>query len=195
MYSIMSEIFSECEQDIIIHEFLNYIARKETAEYLEDKCSKCEECKFNKENLELYKLNLPNDIVKNICKMNYDECYRCHHSNDFISEVKKGKCWRPVDWYLFTNHYDFPEDDEDFEEQFPDCNYDFMSNIYDMMGDKEFKTRKDVRIMIKETAKELNITDYKRSKVVEQFNKIIKWMYEHKLCGIHPLDFYPKLEI
>ena len=191
----MSQIFTESQQEEIIHEFLNYITRKETAKYLEDKCSKCDECKFKKENMELYKLNLPNDVVKNICKMNYDECYRCHHSNDFISMVKKGKCWRPIDWHLFTTYYDFPEDDEDFEEQFPDCNYKLMYIIYDMMGDKEFKTKKEVREMIKEEAMELDITDYKVSKIVKQFNNIMKWMYDMKLCGIHPLDFYPKLEI
>ena len=39
-------MFSEDEQEIIIHEFLNMLSRKETAEYLKDKCSKCQECKF-----------------------------------------------------------------------------------------------------------------------------------------------------
>ena len=70
-----------------------------------------------------------------------------------------------------------------------------MYIIYDMMGDKEFKTKKEVREMIKEEAMELDITDYKVSKIVKQFNNIMKWMYDMKLCGIHPLDFYPKLEI
>ena len=75
-------MFSEDEQEIIIHEFLNMISRKETAEYLKDKCSKCSECKFTKQNME---------VIKNICKMNYDSCYMCHHSSDFIEQVAKGK--------------------------------------------------------------------------------------------------------
>ncbi len=57
-------MFSEDEQEIIIHKFLNMISRKETAEHLKDKCSKCQECKFTKQNLELYKLDLPNEVVK-----------------------------------------------------------------------------------------------------------------------------------
>ena len=44
-------MFSEDEQEIIIHEFLNMLSRKETAEYLKDKCSKCQECKFTKQNM------------------------------------------------------------------------------------------------------------------------------------------------
>ena len=57
-------MFSEDEQEIIIHEFLNMLSRKETAEYLKDKCSKCQECKFTTQNMELYKLDLPNEVVK-----------------------------------------------------------------------------------------------------------------------------------
>ena len=57
-------MFSEDEQEIIIHEFLNMLSRKETAEYLKDKRSKCQECKFTKQNMELYKLDLPNEVVK-----------------------------------------------------------------------------------------------------------------------------------
>ena len=62
-------MFSEDEQEIIIHEFLNMLSRKETAEYLKDKCSKYQECKFTKQNMELYKLDLPNEVVKNISLM------------------------------------------------------------------------------------------------------------------------------
>ena len=57
-------MFSEDEQEIIIHEFLNMLSRKETAEYLKDKCSKCQECNFTTQNMELYKLDLPNEVVK-----------------------------------------------------------------------------------------------------------------------------------
>ena len=77
-------MFSEDEQDIIIQEFLYKIRFNQTVEYLKDKCSKCQECKFTKQNIELYKLDLPNEVVQNICTMNYDSCYRCHHSTKFI---------------------------------------------------------------------------------------------------------------
>ena len=41
------------EQEMIIHEFLNQIEQNETIKYLKDKCSKCQECKFTKENMEI----------------------------------------------------------------------------------------------------------------------------------------------
>ena len=187
-------MFSEDEQEIIIYEFLNMISRKETAEYLKNKCAKCSECKFTKQNMELYKLDLPNEVVKNICKMNYDSCYRCHHSNVFIQEVDKGRWWKPVDWSLFTEYYEFP-DEEDFNEKFPKYNMEFMEMIYDMMGDKEFKTKNDVRVMIDDIASELNIKKYNVSFKVKQFNKVMKWIYEMGLSTIHPLNFYPELEV
>ena len=68
-------MLSEDEQEIIINEFLNMLSRTETAEYL-NRCSKCQECKFTKQNMELYKLDLPTEVVKNICTMNYPSCYR-----------------------------------------------------------------------------------------------------------------------
>ena len=43
-----------------IHKFL----RQETAEYFKDKCGKCSESKLTKQNLELYKLDLPNEVFK-----------------------------------------------------------------------------------------------------------------------------------
>ena len=51
-------MFSEDEQEINTHEFLNMLSRKETAEYLKDKCSKCQECKLTTQNMELYKLEI-----------------------------------------------------------------------------------------------------------------------------------------
>ena len=50
--------------------------RNEINKYINKKCYDC--CHFKKENMELYKLNLPNDIVNNIIKYNYDEeCKYC----------------------------------------------------------------------------------------------------------------------
>lgn len=50
--------------------------RNEINNYINKKCSDC--CHFKKENMELYKLNLPNEIVNNIIKFNYDDdCNYC----------------------------------------------------------------------------------------------------------------------
>ena len=186
-------MFSEDEQEIIIREFLNMISRKETAEYLKDKCSKCWECKFTKENMELYKMDLPRNVLENVCRMNYNPCHRCDNSNYFIKQVDKGKYWKPVDWSLFTTFYQFPNE-KDFEEKFPKYNMAFMEMIYDMMGDKEFKTKNDVRVMIDDIALELNIKKYNVTTRVKQFNKVIQWIYEKELSSI-PLNFCPKLKV
>ena len=46
--------------------------------YINKKCYDC--CHFKEENMELYKLNLPNGVVNNIIKYNYDEeeCRYCY---------------------------------------------------------------------------------------------------------------------
>ena len=53
------------------------VMKNEINNYINKKCYDC--CHFKKENMELYKLNLPNDIVNNIIRYNYDEeCYHCY---------------------------------------------------------------------------------------------------------------------
>ena len=89
-----------------------------------------------------------------IC-VHYDSCYRCHHSKTFIEEVNRGNWWKPVDWPLFTEYDEFPDED-DFKEKFPKYIYEFMEMMCDMMGDKEFKTKDDVNEMIEDIALELN---------------------------------------
>ena len=62
-------MFSEDEKEIIIHEFLNIISRRQTAEYLKDKCSKYQEYNITKQNMELYHLELPNEVSTNLCTL------------------------------------------------------------------------------------------------------------------------------
>ena len=57
--------------------------------YINKTCHDC--CHFKKENIELYKLNLPNEIVNNI--INYsmdeeDECENCIHWRDNQTLIK-----------------------------------------------------------------------------------------------------------
>ena len=52
------------------------VLKNEINNYINKKCFEC--CHFKKENMELYKLNLPNEIVNDIIKYNYDEeCKHC----------------------------------------------------------------------------------------------------------------------
>ena len=70
-----------------------------------------------------------------------------------------------------------------------------MDMMCDMMGDKEFKTKNDVKEMIEDIATELNIRKYHMSLKVKQFNQVMKWIYEMGISTIHPLNFYPQLQV
>ena len=55
-------MLSQEEQEEIINTFLNVIEMKTI---IKDKVSICKNCKFNQQNMCLYKLNMPDHIVKN----------------------------------------------------------------------------------------------------------------------------------
>ena len=55
-------MFSHEEQEEIISKFLDVIEMKTI---INDKVSMCKKCKFNQQNMNLYKLNLPDNIAKN----------------------------------------------------------------------------------------------------------------------------------
>ena len=67
-------MFSHEEQEEIISKFLDVIEMKTI---IKDEVSMCKKCKFNQQNMSLYKLNIPDNIAKNICKYNYEECEAC----------------------------------------------------------------------------------------------------------------------
>ena len=54
-------MLSQEEQEEIINTFLNVIKMKTI---IQDKVSICKNCKFNQQNMCLYKLNIPDNIVK-----------------------------------------------------------------------------------------------------------------------------------
>ena len=80
----MTETPTEAEQEEIINKFLGVIEMKTI---VNDKVSICKKCKFNQQNMNLYKLNIPATIVKNICKYNYEECEVCKTLNQFKDNV------------------------------------------------------------------------------------------------------------
>ena len=57
--------------------------------YINKKCHDC--CHFKKESMELYKLNLPNEIVNNIINYSMDEevvCKNCKNWRDNQTLIK-----------------------------------------------------------------------------------------------------------
>ena len=77
-------MFSHNEQEEIINKFLNVI---EIKTIIKDKVSMCKKCKFNQQNMSLYNSNIPDNIVKNICKYNYEECDVCKTLKGFKENV------------------------------------------------------------------------------------------------------------
>ena len=70
----MIEMFSEQEQEEIINQFLGVVEMKKI---VNNRVSMCTKCKFAPQNMILYHISLPDNIVKNICKYNYKECETC----------------------------------------------------------------------------------------------------------------------
>ena len=77
-------MFSHEEQEEIINKFLNVIEMKT---FIKDKVSMCKKCNFNQQNMCLYKLNIPDNIVKRICKYNYEECEVCETLKELKGNV------------------------------------------------------------------------------------------------------------
>ena len=78
-------MFSHEEQEKIITKFLDVI---EVKTIIKDKVSMCKKCKFNQQNMSLYKLNIPDNIATNICKYNYEEC----EAYKTLKELKENVC-------------------------------------------------------------------------------------------------------
>ena len=67
-------MFSHEEQEQISNKFLNVIEMKTI---IKDKVSTCKKCKFNQQNMNVYQLNIPDNIAKTIWKHNYEESEVC----------------------------------------------------------------------------------------------------------------------
>ena len=80
----MTETYTEEEQEEIINKCLNVIEKKII---IKDKVSICKNCRFNQQNMSLYKLNIPANIITNICKYSYEECEVCKTLKDFKEDV------------------------------------------------------------------------------------------------------------
>ena len=89
----MVNMFSEIEQEEIINEFLNQINRK---------IGMCKECKFNYNNIQLYKTKLSENIIKHICKYAYKECYKCKRLKQLNTFVNIDTCNKSKEFIKLT---------------------------------------------------------------------------------------------
>ena len=101
-YSYMVNMFSVIEQEDIISEFLNKINMNDTIRMINRKIGMRKECKFNYNNIQLYKTKLSENIIKHICKYNYTECYKCKRLKQFGTFVNIDTCNKSKEFIKLT---------------------------------------------------------------------------------------------
>ena len=171
----------------------------EINKYINKKCYDC--CHFKKENMELYKLNLPNEIVNNI--INYsmgeeDVCENCKTWRDNQAIIKcllrlKGRHSRNVedDILIFLTVYKLPP--YVYVKQFLKISKKRYEMIYDTLRMLCYSQKKgeDIKEYIKfyiEICKKFNVKN-----TVRDINIIFKMMYD--ISEICQLNYYPELKL
>ena len=162
---------------------------------------KCyDSCHFKKENMELYKLNLPNEIMNNI--INYsmdeeDECKICQEWRDNQTLIKcvlriKGRHNRNVEdeILIFLTVNKIPP--YDYVKQFLKISkgrYEMIDDILWMLGYSQEKGE-DVKYNIKLfiESKKFNVQN-----TLRDINIIFKMMYERSKTN--QLNYYPVLRL
>ena len=176
---------------------------QEVNNYINKKCYDC--CHFKKENMELYKLNLPNGIVNNIIDYSLDEeneCETCQEWRDTQATIKralriKRRNNRNVedDILIFLNIFKIPP--YDYVKQFLKISkkkYEMIKHILWML-EYQRKKGEDVKehiklfnesekFNVKNTVRDINIIKmmYERGKIYTQFNS-------------HQLTYYPEFKL
>ena len=62
----------------------------------------CNECKFNYNNIQIYKTKLSENIIKHICKYNYKECYKCKRLKQLNTFVNTDTCSKSKEFIKLT---------------------------------------------------------------------------------------------
>ena len=173
------------EEDAVIKTEMD-ITANEALQKMKDNMSKCKYCKFNKENLLLYNVNLPRNIIKNICKYNYEPCCKCVELSKEIqfSEIHKSKLNRVN--FFFRVLYDFPVYDnlkKFLLTRLSRKRYDILYQIFywDFIDNDDESTKQTCRI-----------NNISFEAVTRDLNKILKYMKrKHFEKYDIKLDYYP----
>ena len=166
--------------------------------YINKKCYDC--CHFKKENMELYKLNLSNEIVNNIIKYSMDEedeckiCRRWRRYQNIIEnslEIKKIDGINVEDDILIClTVYTIPP--YDYVKQFLKISkkkYDMIYDILWMLGYSQEKgedVKENIKLFIE--SKNFNVQN-----TLRDINIIFKMMYERS--ETNQLNYYPVLKL
>ena len=96
-YISWKKVFTEITTIYIIIEMVE----TEIKNYIDKKCYDC--CHFKKENMELYKFNLPNGIANNITDHALDKEDSCKNCRNWRLYQELIKCHLNHKWFLKTN--------------------------------------------------------------------------------------------
>ena len=191
---LVKKLFKEIKTIYIIIEMVE----TEINNYINKKCYNC--CHFKKENMELYKLNLPNKILNNI--INYsmdeeDECTICQEWRDNQELIRchlnlKRRHNRNVedDIIIFLTVYEIPP--YDYIKQFlkiPKKKYGMIDDILRMLcysQEKGQDVKENIKLFIE--SKNLNVQN-----TLRDINIIFKMMYERSKTN--QLNYYPVLKL
>ena len=165
-------MFSEIEQEHIINELLNTIYVSDMCKIMKTKIKNCP-CKLEDNKVELCKLNLPHNIINDICKFSYQECEDCQYLRRLPKIVeRKNKC-KAIDGltYLFVKCNFFPDKKvlrEEFNFSFK--RIDCLKQIYRRIGNNDV----DMVIGI------IKLEKFNLDRTIADFNKVIQYMYDNK---------------
>ena len=166
--------------------------------YINKKCYDC--CHFKKENMELYKLNLPNETVNNIINYSMDEKVECENCKTWRDNQFLIKCLLGIkrinnrnvedEILIFLTVNKIPP--YDYVKQFLKISkkkYDMIYDILWMLGYSQEKgedVKENIKLFIE--SKKFNIQN-----TLRDINIIFKMMYERrKICQ---LNYYPVLKL
>ena len=165
--------------------------------YIDKKCYDC--CHFKKENMELYKLNLPNEIVNNIINYSMDEEDLCKICRNWRYYQELIRCLLGIkrirhrnvedDILIFLTVNKIPP--FDCVKQFLKISKKKYDTIYDILwmlgySQETGDVKENIKLFIE--SKKFNVQN-----TVRDVNIIFKMMNERrKICELH---YYPVLKL
>ena len=167
-------VFTEIEQEEIMNEFLNKIYTNDMLNIFDKHVADCY-CKLNDEKVELSKLNLPSNIINNMCKFNYEECEGRKSARRRKMAVKNPERGTAINEYiyLFSRCHSFPDkQDLKVEFKFSFDKISILRNIY----------RGIYKNDVNRIAYCCEGTKFNYNNMIRDFNKVVKYIYDNEYC-------------
>ena len=172
--------------------------RSEINKYINKKCYDC--CHFKKEHMELYKLHLPNEIVNNIIKYNYDdECkycfnWRCYQRMFYceceLNILNKRNVEEDVLAFI-TVYYRYLPPLKDVKQvmRLSEKRYEVLEKTLWKLAHEDVEdVKENIKLYIE--SKKLNVKN-----TIRDLNMFVKMTYEYNKNRPHQLNYYPEIKL